>query len=59
VHRFSGLLWWGEAAAVEGAGSELLKDWGVAVDEVCAVLEEVVKVVGNGYVNLRDTYERV
>ncbi|KAJ7794069.1 hypothetical protein B0H14DRAFT_3497393 [Mycena olivaceomarginata] len=40
-----GLLWWGEAAAVEGAGSELLKDWGLAVDNVCAVLGEVV---GNG-----------
>jgi hypothetical protein len=47
-----GLLWWGEAAAAEGAGSELLNDWGFAVDEVCAVLGEVVKVVGNEYVIL-------
>ncbi|KAJ7469927.1 hypothetical protein B0H11DRAFT_2238069 [Mycena galericulata] len=42
-----GLLWWGEAAvADEEQGKELLADWHLAVDDVCRVLEEVVKPVG-------------
>jgi hypothetical protein len=44
-----GLLWWGEAAAATGErASMLLADWRLAVEDVCAVLSEVVKGMGVG-----------
>jgi hypothetical protein len=43
-----GLFWWGEAAKDDERASELLAEWHVAVEDVCAVLVEVVKPVGVG-----------
>ncbi|KAJ6463637.1 hypothetical protein C8R47DRAFT_1225128 [Mycena vitilis] len=42
------LLWWGEAAAACESSEELLGDWRLAVEDVSAVLGEVLKVVGKG-----------
>ncbi|KAK6992520.1 hypothetical protein R3P38DRAFT_3225587 [Favolaschia claudopus] len=42
-----GLLWWGEAAAKEEEErEELLREWEVAVQDVCDVLGQVVNIVG-------------
>jgi hypothetical protein len=41
-----GLFWWGEAAKDDEQATELLAEWCVAVEDVCAVLVEVAKGVG-------------